>query len=425
MNRSIFQIWKPNINLENKIKYKYSVDVKNGITIFDPNMGCKHSFNKPNNLKEIYNVWDTFITYSLNEGNSHIAFTINIIEYDTFDFIKEYTNILKMHPISVGSDEWDIYTNKVDDLLYCNSRQIPDQLKRICEFNKLVSWIFLTTEENDNGVLHTHGIISYKNLMDYNKNTNINILNNIKQYTNNCDIVLKNLNTFKDIKNWIRYLHTNKIWVFPPFMQSTKKILEITKEKFVDPYLKNYNMKNNFKIKKDTGFIYDVIFLDYFIFDDEVDDLFPNIKGIKLNKNELNENIFIDLILNYLILKKYFIYNNNIYQKIENTLISYKKIGSIKKIIFDNFENNVVLYFTEMFPCQFIGFDFYYLTKTFKNKMEYNILKIKNLTTNKITLNFSYLEFNDGIYNLMDNKFIQKKNFIDFNNLSTTKYYNK
>ena len=57
--------------------------------------------------------------------------------------------------------------------------------------------------------------------------------------------------------------------------------------------------------------------------------------------------------------------------------------------------------------------------------MEYNILKIKNLTTNKITLNFSYLEFNDGIYNLMDNKFIQKKNFIDFNNLSTTKYYNK
>jgi len=56
MNRSIFQIWKPNINLENKIKYKYSVDVKNGITIFDPNMGCKHSFNKPNNLKEIYNV---------------------------------------------------------------------------------------------------------------------------------------------------------------------------------------------------------------------------------------------------------------------------------------------------------------------------------------------------------------------------------
>ena len=63
-------------------------------------------------------------------------------------------------------------------------------------------------------------------------------------------------------------------------------------------------MKNNFRIES-SGFNDEVVEFVNFVFDDEVDDLFPNIKGIMLNKNELNENIFIDLILNYLILKKY------------------------------------------------------------------------------------------------------------------------
>jgi len=148
-------------------------------------------------------------------------------------------------------------------------------------------------------------------------------------------------------------------------------------------------MKNNFRIEN-SAFNDEVIEFDNFVFDDEVDDLFPEIKGIMLNKNELDENIFIDLILNYLILKKYFLYNDNIYEKVNNMLISYKKIGPLKEILFDNFESNIILFFTEIFPCQFKGFDFYFLVKTFKNKMELNILKIKNLTTNKIKLNFFF-----------------------------------
>jgi hypothetical protein len=44
--------------------------------------------------------------------------------------------------------------------------------------------MFTIIEENDNGVIHIHGILSLRNLMDYNKN----IINNItkefkKKYT--------------------------------------------------------------------------------------------------------------------------------------------------------------------------------------------------------------------------------------------------
>jgi len=78
MNRSIFQTWKPNNSLEIKIIYKCGSINKNDMVVFDKNMGCNHSFKKPNNLKEIYNAWDKFIDLSLNQGNSHTAFTINI-----------------------------------------------------------------------------------------------------------------------------------------------------------------------------------------------------------------------------------------------------------------------------------------------------------------------------------------------------------
>jgi len=272
-------------------------------------------------------------------------------------------------------------------------------------------------------VLHAHGIIAYRNLMDYNKNISNNMLNKLREYGDDCDVVLKDLNKFKDIKGWIRYLHKDKILVFPPLFLSTIQMGKILKRTFTQSYINNYHMKNNFKIE-DDGFNSEAIEFEDFVFDDEVDDLFPSIKGIMLNKNELSENIFIDLILNYLIIKEYFLYNDNIYKKVDKMLISYKKIGSLKEVLFDKFENNIVLFFTETFPCQFKGFDFYFLIKTFKNKMESNILKIKNLTTNKVKLDFFYLEFTDGVYDIKNNKFMQKDYFKEMD-AATVKYYNK
>ena len=407
----------------NILNYQFSFFNKNEIVVFDRNMGCNHSFKKPNNLKEIYNAWDTLINLSLNQGNSHIAFTINLIEWWGVDLKNKYKNILKMHPISVGTKKWGTYYNLFIDILLHDSCQIHCHLFAIQEFNKLVSWQFITTEENENGVLHFHGIIAYRNLMDYNKNISNNILNKLRHCMDDCDVVLKDLNNFKDIKGWIRYLHKDKLLVFPPVFRSTIQIGEILEKIFTRPYIKNYHMKNNFRIES-SGFNDEVVEFVNFVFDDEVDDLFPNIKGIMLNKNVLNENIFIDLILNYLILKKYFLYNDTIYEKVDKMLISYKKIGTLREVLFDKFESNIILFFTENFPCQFEGFDFYFLIKTFKNKMELNILKIKNLTTSKIEPDFLYLEFKDGIYDIRNNKFIVKVNFKK-TDAATIKYYNK
>jgi hypothetical protein len=123
-----------------------------------------------------------------------------LVEWRGYDWKKEYTNILKMHPISVGTKKWGTYNDLFRLSIFYDRNQIHCQLFEICEFNKLVSWLFITTEENEQGLLHFHGIIAYRNLMDYNKNISNNILNRLKELGDNCDVVLKDLNNFKDIK---------------------------------------------------------------------------------------------------------------------------------------------------------------------------------------------------------------------------------
>ena len=40
-------------------------------------------------------------------------------------------------------------------------------VKDIWNFTKLSSWYFITTEENEEGYIHLHGILAIKNIMDY------------------------------------------------------------------------------------------------------------------------------------------------------------------------------------------------------------------------------------------------------------------
>jgi hypothetical protein len=445
MNRSIFQLWKSNKLSKYTSNKQISSFNNKKIVMNEFNLSCIHSFKKPNNLKEIYNSWDIFINWSINNGNSHLSFTINLppiniknyflvngkyyvkdehgnLHYaDYFYFYNNCKNILKLHPIYKNTDNYKEYNKRKSDL-FCDPSYLLFLFRDdIHYFNKLISWEFITTEENENGILHLHGIISYKNLIDFNKNIKNNILNNIKFKNKDCDVVLKDLNSFKDIKGWIQYLHKDKILIFPPKFKISLKYEQFLINNFYDSYNKNYNIKNKLEILNKNH--NDSLEIENLIYFEEADN-YTNIQGIILNKNEINENIFIDLILNYLLFNDYFLFNDIVYEKIKDTLISYKKIGTLKEIVFDGFEKNIILYFLKNFPCQFIGFDFYFLIKTFKNKMENNILKIKNLSTNKIILNFSYLEFNDGIYDLEENKFINKKNFFK-NNLATIKYYNK
>ena len=335
-----------------------------------------------------------------------------------------YKNLSKWHPIIYDSDKFIDYISLKDYLLF-DSTEIRNYFYTIINFNKLINWILITTEENSNGNLHLHGVISYGNLMDYNRNISTNILGELKNKYYNIDIVFKDINKFKDIKNWIKYLHTNKTQIFPPIFIIKEEDSKFLKKTFELQYLSNYNLKNNFKVELDkyykTNMILGIEILEEFT---EYNEDVKKIKSIAIYKNEISENLFIDLILNYLILCDLYIYKENVYRKIKSSLISYEMVGTIKDVLFDNFENNVILYFKLNFHCQFEGFDFYYLIKTYKNQMENNIIKIKNISSNKINLNFSYMEFTDGVYFIGKNKFIPRDKFNN-KNIQTIKYYKK
>ena len=78
----------------------------------------------------------------------------------------------------------------------------------------LTTWIFTIVEENKEGYVHLHGILAIKNIIDYNKNIKGNLLSMFKENWSFSDVVIKDLNNFKDIKGWVRYLHQNNRWVF-------------------------------------------------------------------------------------------------------------------------------------------------------------------------------------------------------------------
>jgi len=149
------------------------------------------------------------------------------------------------------------------------------------------------------------------------------------------------------------------------------------------------------------------------------------IKGIKLKYNKIDQNTLINLLQYYLILNKYYIYNDSIYEKIETTLISYKSIGTIREVLYDRFQENVVTYFYNVFEYYFEGFDFNYLLTTYFIKSRNIIENLKDISTNKIKLDFSLMEFNDGIYDIEYDRFIPKNSNLDFSKIFTVKYYNK
>lgn len=65
-------------------------------------------------------------------------------------------------------------------------------------------------------MLHFHAIIAIKNFIDYNYTIKNNLINSLLDFsyfdfsfTSNVDVKVQNLNYFKDIKNWVMYMHKN------------------------------------------------------------------------------------------------------------------------------------------------------------------------------------------------------------------------
>jgi hypothetical protein len=127
-----------------------------------------------------------------------------------------------------------------------------------------------------------------------------------------------------------------------------------------------------------------------------------------------------------LIFNNIFLYNDNLYKKIDKYKISYEFIDSIDSL-YKNFHEKICLFFVNFLPCHFKNYDFYSLMSNYIINSE-NLLKTLNLiTTNKITLNFNLLEFNDGIYFIKLNKFLPKELIKqkEIRQLATMKFYNK
>ena len=405
----------------NKLVFYFS---KKNKELFNPEEGtcANYSFEKPNNLKEIYNAWDVFINWSIEEGNSHIAFTMNINDIKNNICVNDYTNLLKLHPITPRSEGYRWYISNYSGYIDGDNGLFFSEFSNLLKCNRLVTWIFVTSEENKEGILHIRGIIAYRNLMDYNLHIKNNMLSNLKEKMPKSDVLLKTLKSFGDIKRWIKYLHKDKVMVFPPYLYILEKHLDFLERIFLNPYNENYALKNTC-IGWVPGIQTDDLdnYSNFWVFIEE----YNYIQGIKINKNKWDQNIFLDLILYYISINKLLVNDTHVYRRIEGTKIAVENIGSIREVFFDNFEKNILIFFKETFPCQFKGLDFYFLLKTFKLKAEDNILKIASLIPNKINIDFNVMEFNDGIYDIRFNKFIPVTTQTDIKERYTVKYYNK
>jgi hypothetical protein len=180
-------------------RYILFIPVKEKDIISKINNRCfNYSFLKPNNLKEILNSWDYFIDNSINSGDSHFAITINIPK--DHELKNYFTNVLReSQNISFESVEYNEFIEKYN-LLYTNNVFLENYIYDLHVFIKTTKWMFFNSEENKNGVLHVHGLIAIKNLLDYNKNMSRNMSSFIKEKYTNCDILIKDLKNFKDIK---------------------------------------------------------------------------------------------------------------------------------------------------------------------------------------------------------------------------------
>ena len=95
-----------------------------------------------------------------------------------------------------------------------------------------------------------------------------------------------------------------------------------------------------------------------------------DINGIPLDKNTLNQETLIDLVRYYLVLNEYYLYNKNVYKKVEGSKISFRYLGTIQEVLYLNFTQNIITFYITNFEYYFKGLNFSGLTRDYliKNK---------------------------------------------------------
>ena len=281
-------------------------------------------------------------------------------------------------------------------------------LFNLIKFNsKLLTLFFVVPEFNKKNKMHFHCLVVIKNIIDYNSTLKNNFINFLKK-NYSLDVKVNVLNRFIDVKRWLVYMlkdinRDNKFKSYLYFLSKDQdmfgRILDIYE------YYDIYSIETK-------GFSYS--------------GFLSNLSGCKIVNNQLDKSIVVDLILYYILFNGLFVYKNILYKRVENTLISYELVGDVKDILYNNFQENVIMYFINNFPLHFKNFNFHYIIKKFLKTNENLIESIMDLTTNKIKPDYSILEFNDGLYFINFDKFIPKYKLKNYDlKVSTLKYYDK
>ena len=353
--------------------------------------------------KRLSNKWSEIVEWSIGLGNNHFGITINIPQFCIGD----------------GSDP-KVIENFQRQIKLSLSNNYPT-----------ITWYFAVTEHSKKGQPHFHSIVAIKNFIDYNyilknniKHTLIKCLEGYFDHEGFLDIRVDSLLYFKDIKNWIMYMNKNiNEWKYKGFFSTTEKCyckvyligsLNDIYSYFIKPFeMVDFIFSDTLNIDKHHNFDFDI---------NAIEDL----NGIKLTNNKIDQRTLINILQYYLILKQYYLYNDNIYVKIKNSKMSYSLVGSIKEVLYDNFQKNVVIYFINNFGGYFKGFDFSYLMDNYFIKTRPVIESIKDISTQRIEPDFGLIEFTDGVYSIKHNRFLPHKiGYLFSSNVSTLKFYNK
>jgi len=382
--------------------------------------------------KYLDNIWSSIIDSLLDQGSQCFAITINSIGFSYNTNSEGGISIIEIEKKRIKNYLYDLYPS--------------------------MNLFFIVSEPTSTNMLHFHAIISIRNFIDYNYILKKSILIKLLNYKyfdyghsssiTNFDVKVQSLNFFKDVKNWVMYLHKNiSRWKYKGLLS----FLSIQEHNFIfnwypclsDIYL---YMIDNYSISSGGSSVMDIDFLDenllrgyekrfnhVRIFCNNIPQnyikrlsLIRTINGIRLTYNKIDQRTLINLLQYYLILNEYYVYNDNIYVKIKESKISYKIVGGLKDILYEKFYENVVKYYINNFESYFKGFDFSYLMDSYFIKSKSIIESIKDISTQRIKPDFGLIEFTDGVYSIKYDRFFSNKTNYNFSSsIHTIKYYNK
>lgn len=254
----------------------------------------------------------------------------------------------------------------------------------------------IVREFGENNKPHYHIILSVNNILGYNNKFMYNLKHELIKNLNEHDLIIELIEDFINYKNKLKYLF---------------------KEKSSFHKINVHNIEIKELIEKENIFPEFPIKIEY--------DEYQHLSSYTKSTKKYDEYTLINLINFYFEYKQMVLFNNIIYKKLPNKIISYEKFVEIEKI--PELLKNIFGELLFVFESQLKNIDFYTLQVEYVPKIEQLIRKTKEIIINKITLNFDIIEFTDGIYFLSKDKFIPKHIFEndELKGVGTIKYYNK